>query len=153
MSNININSLFCSKFENETNSILGRFDKISLKDMDLNKISLVILTNKTGDSFYHIQCFFCKEGESGKLEKIIDEFYFNIPKDGISTDGEDNQIEDSDTFIREISIEKLKENGEGRYVLLIFSKEIEASEYGTIKSYPLEDLDFSSQSALTVSID
>ena len=56
-------------------------------------------------------------------------------------------------MIREISIEKLKENGEGRYLLMIFGKKIDSEEYVTQKSYSIKEMEFVSQSVLNVSID
>ena len=153
MDNLNINSLSCFKIDEQTNSFFNCFDKISLKNIGLNKFDLVILTNKLEAILFHVEVFLCKEGDDGKLERIVDSFQFNIPKEGMTANREDGTITESDTFIREISIEKLKENGEGRYLLMIFGKKIDSEEYVTQKSYSIKEMEFVSQSVLNVSID
>lgn len=115
---INVNVIFCEKYDSETNSYTNLFDNMKLEGLSIDGFDMIILTNRVADIRCKIQAFFCKMKESeNEVDHTVFFTEFEIPeKKGTS-------VHNTESFISHIDIDNMKEKG--LYKALVFAKIID----------------------------
>lgn len=124
LNNLNINAIFCEKYDQSSSSYIQTFDGLDLSKGHIDNFNLVFFTNNNDSLLYFIKGGFvkfnidsdCDDGKGKEILDIIDEFSFIVPSG--RGESKDRPFSASYSYIKEIDTNKLK--GPGNYGVMAF---------------------------------